>query len=80
MGQANRRGLYEQRKEQAVARREAEIAEANAKADREYVERMRMKEHMRRAHGMDGRVGMRDAFLVASAMSAMSQRVVSASR
>ena len=79
MGQANRRGSYEQRKEQAVARREAEIAEANAKADREYVERMRMKEHMRRARGMDGCVGMRNAFLVASAMSAMSQRVVSAS-
>ena len=80
MGQANRRGTYELRKAQAVARREAEQAEADAKADREYAERMRMKEHMCRAHGLDGRVGMRGAFLVAAAMSAMSQRVVYASR
>lgn len=51
MGQANKRGSFEQRKAQAVARRAAETAEADAHADREYAERMRMKMHMRKAHG-----------------------------
>lgn len=45
MGQANRRGNYDQRRAQAVARREAEIEEADANSDREYAERMMMKEH-----------------------------------
>lgn len=61
---------------QAVERREVEIAEADANADREYAERMRMKEHMRRAHGMDDRANLRAAMLVAATLQVMGQKTI----
>lgn len=69
MGQANRRGSFERRKAQAVVRRAAETAEAAAQAAREYAERLRMKMHMRKAHGMEDVSGNRIGMLGAAAMA-----------
>ena len=74
MGEAKRRGTYEQRKAGAVQKRAAAQAEADAKADREYEERMRNRPPRKSLVGWAGGV-MAAAFAVAGVPLPEGERV-----
>ena len=74
MGEAKRRGTYEQRKAGAVQKREAAQAEADARACREYEERTRNPPPRKTLAGWAGGV-MAAAFAVAGGPITEAERV-----
>ena len=71
MGEANRRGTYEERVARAAARLAMRRQESLARARAEQAERLAMKQHMAAAHGE--RTGVRGMILAAAALAAVSR-------